>query len=285
MKRWAPGPKCSPRSSSNEITLTSSWSILSAGGVVGLSLHGIGPCLLWLSFLFSAALNLIPTALIVFVLLTRPAVIASMTHGCDVWALLVVLVVLVLFCRGVRALYGGEADETIRFMEPAVVNEAELAEPVVAQLSAAEQHYLDELESELRLLAQLPLVTAVNVFDKGDAMQQKGVLLSLDSRFLTRGKSRQIQVHCSEKEGWSRKLKEATQPKPTHLHAARAHWGGFHLRPWRARRGRSALPPRRQHSTCVTSSSLHIVSQPSHLSSSGRSQQGRRVPSCCVAAD
>ena len=106
-------------------------------------------------------------------------------------------------------------------MEPAVVDEAEPTPAEPAELNAAEQHYIDELQSELCSLAQIPLVTAVSAFDKGDEMQQKGVLLSLDAQFLSRGKARQIQVHCSEKEGWSRKLKVATQPKPTHLDAAR----------------------------------------------------------------
>ena len=38
----------------------------------------------------------------------------------------------------------------------------------VDALNPAEQQYFDELECELSLLAQLPLVTVVNLFDKGD---------------------------------------------------------------------------------------------------------------------
>jgi hypothetical protein len=135
-----------------------------------------------------------------------------------------VLVLMALLAIGVCALYGGEDDESIRFMEPAAAEMAEPLpmEPTVTELNAAEQHYFEELASELRSLAQIPLVTAVSSFDHGDEMQQKGVLLGLDARFLSRSKARQIQVHCSEKEGFSRKRREVTQPKPTHLDAARA---------------------------------------------------------------
>ena len=63
-------------------------------------------------------------------------------------------------------------------------------ESPTTELSAAEQQYNEELESELRALAQLPLVTAVDCYDHGDDMQKKRVQLTLDTKFLSHKKPR-----------------------------------------------------------------------------------------------
>ena len=117
---------------------------------------------------------------------------------------------------GVPDLYGGEANEAIRFMEPAPTETEELEDE--------ERTYVGQLEAALRALRQHALVTGVNVYcnDDGSDPQKRGVSVTLNSTFLAKGKQRSINIHCSEKEGRKGRKGEPTAPKPTQLHAARA---------------------------------------------------------------
>ena len=79
---------------------------------------------------------------------------------------------------GVAGLYGGEANEVIRFM-------AGPSEPD-ADEHRDEERYLAELASEVSVLDAIPLVTSVNLYSDGSAiaLNKTGVSVSLQPCFL-----------------------------------------------------------------------------------------------------
>ena len=113
-RRGGPGAKCSPRSSaarSQSTGLTSCGPCHATGTLDALDISGAGSCLGDFAPRDVCHVDAAGSVLKAFVRCTRLVLVALV-------CVLAMSLLLMIFAAGVHWLYGGEADEAIRFMEP-----------------------------------------------------------------------------------------------------------------------------------------------------------------------
>ena len=190
-RRGGPGAKCSPRSSaarSQSTGLHSCGPCHATGTLDALDISGAGSCLGDFAPRAGSVLK-------AFVRCTRLVLVALV-------CVLAMSLLLMIFAAGVHWLYGGEADETIRFMEP-------VPEPMPEPMPEASTSTPDR-ERELEVLQAVVGVSGANYFGTdGHKRKQYGVALYVRPPGTSYGEREKIRVACAA-------------DKPTQADAARA---------------------------------------------------------------